>query len=62
MVFVVLACANSINRNDNSEYVVLIGEDREHLAGFPCADTLVIDGEYFTAEDVSYLKEKGKNL
>ena len=45
MVFVVLACANSINRNDNSEYVVLIGEDREHLAGFPCADTLVIDGE-----------------
>ena len=45
MVFVVLACANSINRNDNPEYVVLIGEDRKHLAGFPCADTLVIDGE-----------------
>lgn len=65
MVFGLLACSNSSNssnspnRNDNPEYVVLIGEDREHLAGFPCADTLVIDGEYFTAEDVSYLKEKG---
>ena len=62
VVFGLLACSNSLissNKNDNPEYVVLIGEDREHLTGFPCADTLVIDGEYFTAEDVSYLKEKG---
>lgn len=51
-----LACSN---RNHNPEYAVLIGEDREHLDCFPCADILVIDGEYFTEKDVAYLRNKG---
>ena len=47
------------NKNCEPEYVVLIGEDNENLDRFPCADVLVIDGEYFTAEDVAYLKNRG---
>lgn len=51
-----LACSDI---NANLKYAVLIGEDREQLEKFPCADMLVIDGEYFTAEDVAYLKNRG---
>lgn len=59
MSIVLLGFPACSNRNDNPEYVVLIGEDSEHLDSFPCADVLVIDGEYFTDKDVSYLKNKG---
>ena len=47
------------NKNCEPEYAVLIGEDNENLDRFPCSDVLVIDGEYFTAEDVAYLKNRG---
>ena len=47
------------NKNCEPKYVVLIGEDNEYLDGFPCADILVVDGEYFTADDVAYLKNRG---
>ena len=58
-LIVLFGLAACHNRNDNPEYVVLIGEDNESLDSFPCADILVIDGEYFTKEDVAYLKNKG---
>lgn len=56
---VLLGLFYCFNRNESPEYVVLIGEDSEHLDSFPCADILVIDGEHFTKKDVSYLKNKG---
>ncbi len=58
-LIVLFGLAACHNRNDNPEYVVLIGEDNESLDSFPCADILVIDGEYFTKEHVAYLKNKG---
>lgn len=59
ILIVLFGLAACHNRNDSPEYVVLIGEDNESLDSFPCADILVIDGEYFTKEDVAYLKNKG---
>lgn len=50
------ACSDS---TDDMEYVVLIGESSENLEKFPCAEVLVIDGDYFTADDIAYLKSKG---
>ena len=59
ILIVLLGFLVCYNRSSEPEYVVLIGEDNEHLDSFPYADILVIDGEYFTAEDVAYLKNRG---
>lgn len=56
VLFGLPACSDSTG---NMEYVVLIGEGSENLEKFPRAEILVIDGDYFTADDIAYLKNKG---
>ena len=41
------------------DYLVLLGEEPSHIEDFPNCDVLVIDGEYFSAEDVKYIRTKG---
>ena len=48
-----------IESSNNTKYQVLIGEDSENIKKFPAADILVIDGEYFSTEDLDDLRNKG---
>lgn len=44
---------------EQNEYSVLLGEDASDIENFPMTEIMVIDGEYFTAEDLTYLRKKG---
>lgn len=44
------------------EYMVLLGEEASNLGSFPATDVLVIDGDYYTAEDIAYLRSKGTKI
>lgn len=41
------------------EYAVLLGEESDHADRLPAPETLVIDGAYFSADDVADLKARG---
>lgn len=49
----------AVHEDRQIEYAVLLGEDASQIQMFPQADVLVVDGEYFTEEDVLQLKEQG---
>ena len=51
------ACSGK--EKEHMDYLVLLGEEPSHIEAFPDCDVLVIDGEYFSAEDVKYLRAKG---
>ena len=44
------------------EYMVLLGEEASNLENFPATDVLVIDGDYYTAEDIAYLRSNGTKI
>ena len=46
-------------KKNNMEYVVLLGEDSSNIDKFPIADIMVIDGEFYSNEDLKYLRDKG---
>ena len=51
------ACSGK--EKEHMDYLVLLGEEPSHIEAFPDCGVLVIDGEYFSAEDVKYLRAKG---
>lgn len=59
LISVLCSLAACSKEKEHFEYVVLLGEDSSEIEEFPEADILVIDGEYFSAEDLTYLREKG---
>lgn len=53
--FLFTACGESVQ----TDYVVLVGEDAGIVDRISDTDILVVDGDYFTSEDVTQLKDNG---
>ena len=54
------ACSGK--EKEHIDYLVLLGEEPSHIEAFPDCDVLVIDGEYFSAEDVKFTFDYYKEL
>lgn len=59
LISVLCSLAACSKEKEHFEYVVLLGEDSSEIEDFPETDILVIDGEYFSAEDLTCIRKKG---